>query len=387
MNIITKTDALAAFCIEAQKSPFVTVDTEFHRETTYWPHLCLIQVAHDTDAAIIDPMADGIDLEPFFGLLSDPGTLKVFHAARQDIEIFVKLTGEVPVSIFDTQMAASVCGYGDSVAYDKLVAAITGDTIDKSSRFTDWRRRPLSDKQLTYALADVTHLRDVYLTLEEQLQKNGRHHWLEADVDQLNEISTYLVAPEDAWKRLKVRLNRGIELAALKELAAWREAKAQNDDVPRGRILKDDALIELAMQRPLSDQQFDRLRAVPKGFGRSPAGREVITILNEVNQRGKSELPKVERHKPGPSPKGAIGDLLRVLLKAVADKHGVAPRIIASSDDLNQLVLEDEADIPALKGWRREIFGEKALALKEGKLALAATPKGVREIEIRSSDN
>ncbi|MCB9993950.1 MAG: ribonuclease D [Hyphomicrobiaceae bacterium] len=385
MNIITRTDALATFCAEARKSQFVTVDTEFHRETTYWPLLCLIQVAHDTGAAIIDPMVNGLELDPFFELLADPGTLKVFHAARQDIEIFVKLTGKVPVSIFDTQMAASVCGHGDSVAYDKLVGAITGEKIDKSSRFTDWRRRPLSDQQLTYALADVTHLREVYLALEDMLRKNGRHHWLETDTAQLNELSTYLVAPEDAWKRLKVRLNRPVELAALQELAAWREAKAQNDDVPRGRILKDDALVELAMQRPVTDQQFDRLRAVPKGFGRSPAGREVVAILTEVNKRGKADLPKLDRHKPGPSPKGAIGDLLRVLLKAVADDHGVAPRIIASADDLNQLVLEDDADIPALKGWRREIFGEKAIALKEGRLALAATPKGVREIEIKPS--
>ncbi len=382
MNVITATDALTEFCKAAAHHPFVTVDTEFLRETTYWPKLCLIQMATPEDAAIIDPLANGIDLAPFFDLLQNTAVTKVFHAARQDVEIFVKLTGKVPRNLFDTQIAASVCGYGDSASYDSLVRAIVGEQIDKSSRFTDWSHRPLSEKQLTYALADVTHLRDIYTTLKEQIEKQGRQDWVEDENATLASIGTYIVKPENAWKRLKIKVNRPRDLATLKLLAEWREQKAQDTDQPRNRVLKDDAVYELAVQRPTRPENFEKLRAVPRGFGRSSAAAEIIAIIQGAERIPKDELPSLPARPRGPSPKGPIGDLIRVLLKAVSEKHGVAARIIATSDEIDALVLDDEADVPALRGWRRKIFGEKALAIKNGTLALAANRKGVVEVSI-----
>jgi len=383
MKVITTTPALEAFCASARTFDFVTVDTEFLRETTYWPKLCLIQAATPEEAVIIDPLAAGIDLAAFAALLSDRNVVKVFHAARQDIEIFVKLFGRVPHPIFDTQVAASVCGHGDSVSYDNLVRALVGEDIDKSSRFTDWSARPLSEKQLTYALADVTHLRPIYLQLREELARNQRGNWLDDEMATLESIDTYVVKPQDAWKRLKTKVNRPRDLAALQAVAAWREQRAQAADQPRSRVLKDDAISELALQRPTSAEAFDRLRAVPKGFGRSSAGAELIEIFKAVEAMTKTQLPVVAQRPRGPSPKGAIGDLIRVLLKAVSENNGVASRIIANSEDVDAIVLDDEADVAALKGWRRKLFGEKALAIKHGRLALAATREGIVEIEIR----
>jgi len=386
MEIITSTDVLAAFAKRAAGYDFVTVDTEFLRETTYWPKLCLLQAATLDEAVLIDPLAPGLDLSPFFELLANEKVRKVFHAARQDIEIFVKLTGKVPVNIFDTQVAASVCGFGDSVSYDNLVRAITKVELDKSSRFTDWSARPLSEKQKVYALADVTHLRDVYAALVQQVDDTGRWDWVEDELAVLESIHTYVVQPEHAWERLKARFTKPRDVAALKALAAWREQRAQDTDQPRSRILKDDALIELAMQRPLTAEAFDKLRAVQRGYGRSSAANEIVSILTEVEALGKNELPKLPDRYRGPSPKGAVGDLLRVLLKSVAEDNGVASRIIATSDDIDALVLDDDADVPALKGWRRKLFGDKALAIKHGKLGLAASKKGVIEIEILDDD-
>jgi len=382
MELITSTDVLAAFCERAAGFDYVTVDTEFLRETTYWPKLCLLQVATEDEAVLIDPLTDGLSLAPFFALLANPKVTKVFHAARQDIEIFVKLTGKVPVSIFDTQIAASVCGFGDSVSYDNLVRSVTGVELDKSSRFTDWSARPLSEKQRLYALADVTHLRDIYKTLVEQVEKTGRWDWVEDELDVLRSIDTYVVQPENAWERLRAKLNRPRDVAALQQLAAWREKRAQDSDQPRSRILKDDALIELAMQRPSAPEAFDKLRAVQRGYGRSSAAAEIIGIIKKVEALSKGELPDMPDRYRGPSPKGAVGDLVRVLLKAVSEEHGVAARIIATSDEIDALVLDDDADVPALKGWRRKLFGEKALAIKHGKIGLAATRKGVVEIAI-----
>jgi ribonuclease D len=294
----------------------------------------------------------------------------------------VKLTGRVPANIFDTQIAASVCGFGDSVSYDNLVRSVTGVELDKSSRFTDWSARPLSEKQKLYALADVTHLRDVYLKLRKQLDETRRWSWVEDELATLESIDTYVVKPEQAWERVKVKLNRPRDLAALKALAAWREARAQANDQPRSRILKDDALAELVIQRPQTPAEFDKLRAVPRGFGRSAAAAEIIALVKEVEALPKSALPALpERHR-GPSPKGAVGDLIRVLLKAVSEQNGVASRIIATSDEVDALVLDDEADVPALKGWRRKIFGDKALAIKHGRLGLAATRRGIVEVPI-----
>ncbi|MCD7061140.1 ribonuclease D [Pelagibacterium xiamenense] len=384
MQVITSTRALEAFCKDAAGYDFVTVDTEFLRETTYWPKLCLIQAATPDRAVIIDPLADGIDLAPFAELLANSLVTKVFHAARQDIEIFVKLFGAVPHPIFDTQIAASVCGHGDSVSYDNLVRAVVGTQIDKSSRFTDWAARPLSEKQLTYALADVTHLRDIYAQLRDEIKKTRRSSWVEDEMAVLESLSTYIVEPADAWKRLKLKVSKPRDLAAMQAIAAWREQRAQNNDQPRSRVLKDDAIYELAQQRPTSPEAFDKLRAVPRGFGKSSAGSDLIAVIKEVEARDKSQLPVVPQRPRGPSPKGAIGDLLRVLLKAVADRNGVATRIIANSEDIDAIVLDDDADVPALKGWRRKLFGEKALAIKHGRLALAATRKGIVEIEIEA---
>ncbi|MBI4920733.1 MAG: ribonuclease D [Devosia nanyangense] len=383
MELITTTGALDAFCARARAFDFVTVDTEFLRETTYWPKLCLLQAATPDEAILVDPLADGLSLHPFFELLANKRIVKVFHAARQDIEIFVKLTGKVPQNIFDTQIAASVCGFGDSVSYDNLVRSVTGVELDKSSRFTDWSHRPLTEKQRLYALADVTHLRDIYIKLLEQVTAQHRWDWVEDELEILRSIDTYVVQPENAWERLKSKLSRPRDLAALRALAAWRERRAQDGDQPRSRVLKDDALIELAMQRPVTAEAFDKLRAVQRGYGRSSAAAEVIGLLKAVEALPKAELPPaIERYR-GPSPKGAVGDLVRVLLKAVSEEHGVASRILATSDDIDALVLDDEADVPALRGWRRKLFGEKALAIKHGKIGLVATRKGVREIEIK----
>ena len=382
MELITSTDVLAAFCARASEYDYVTVDTEFLRETTYWPRLCLLQVATDDEAVLVDPLSDGLSLAPFLALLANAEVRKVFHAARQDIEIFVKLTGKVPENIFDTQIAASVCGFGDSVSYDNLVRSVTGVELDKSSRFTDWSARPLSEKQRVYALADVTHLRDIYKNLIEQVDKTNRSDWVEDELSVLRSVDTYVVQPENAWERLKAKLNRPRDIAALQQLAAWREKRAQDTDQPRSRVLKDDALVELAMQRPTAPEGFEKLRAVQRGYGRSSAAAEIIGIIKSVEAMPKTALPPMPERFRGPSPKGAVGDLVRVLLKAVSEQHGVAARIIATSDDIDALVLDDEADVPALKGWRRKLFGEKALAIKHGKIGLAATRKGIIEIEI-----
>jgi ribonuclease D len=386
MEPIVSTEVLAEFCKRAAGHEFMTVDTEFLRETTYWPKLCLLQAATVDEAVLIDPLAPGLDLSPFFELLSNEAIRKVFHAARQDIEIFVKLTGKVPLNIFDTQIAASVCGFGDSVSYDNLVRSITGVELDKSSRFTDWSDRPLTEKQKVYALADVTHLRDVYKALLKQVDDNGRWDWVEDELAVLESIHTYVVQPEHAWERLKAKLTKPRDVAALKAIAAWREKRAQDGDQPRSRVLKDDALIELAMQRPQTPEAFDKLRAVQRGYGRSSAAAEIIALIKDVEGLPKGELPKLPERYRGPSPKGAVGDLVRVLLKAVAEEHGVASRIIATSDDIDALVLDDEADVPALKGWRRKLFGDKALAIKHGKLGLAALNGDVIEIDVLDDD-
>lgn len=385
MHVITTTSELAQFCKAAAHHDFTTVDTEFLRETTYWPKLCLIQAATVEDAVIIDPLADNIDLAPFFELMDDANITKVFHAARQDIEIFVKLSGNVPQNLFDTQIAASVCGFGDSVSYDNLVRSIVGEQIDKSSRFTDWSARPLSEKQLTYALADVTHLRDVYTTLRRKVGEMDRGSWVADENATLMSIDTYIVQPTNAWRRMKMKINRPRDLAALKALAEWRELRAQKNDQPRGRILKDDAIYELAIQRPTKPERFDKLRAVYKGFGKSSAANEIISLLKSVEALPKEELPQLPARSNGPSPKGPIGDLIRVLLKSVSEREGVAARILATSDEIDALVLDDNADVPALTGWRRKIFGDKALAIKHGRIGLAATPKGIVEVPINQS--
>ncbi len=370
MEPITTTEALAAVCARMAQHRYVTVDTEFLRETTYYPLLCVAQMASPDEAVVIDTLAPGIDLTPFFDLLNDEKVVKVFHAARQDIEIVWNMAGKIPHPIFDTQVAAMVLGYGDSISYDQLVQRITGDTLDKSNRFTDWTRRPLTDAQMSYALSDVTHLRDVFLKLDEDLHKRGRSSWVEAEMAVLTSPETYRADPERAWERLKSRVRKPKDLAVLIEIAAWREREAQTRDVPRSRVLKDDVVADIATQAPTSIERLGQLRSLPKGFERSRWGEQIVDAVKRGLERDPKTLPRLERFRPAPNA-GATVELLKVLLRMTAEKNGVAAKVIATVDDLDRIAADDEADVPALKGWRRELFGDKALALKHGKLALA----------------
>lgn len=379
MDLITSTDALAAACTRLSQHPFVTVDTEFLRETTYYPKLCLIQMAgpDPADAYLIDPLAEGLSLEPFMALMSNRDVAKVFHSARQDLEIVWNLGGIVPEPLFDTQVAAMVCGYGDSVSYEQLVNDLAKAKIDKSSRFTDWSRRPLTDAQLTYALSDVTHLVRVYETLLAQLQKNGRLEWLAEEMSILTSPETYQADPGNAWRRLAGRLRKPKEVAVLMEVAAWREREAQSRDVPRGRILKDDALIDIATSIPRNVEALGRLRSIPNGFERSRTGADILEAVERGVARDPASVPMPERSR-GRGNTGAVVDLLKVLLKAVAEQEGVAPKIIATVEELEAIAESDHADVPSLHGWRRALFGEKALALKNGQLGLVLERGRVR---------
>jgi len=383
MDMLTTTEALKTACSTLSRSDFVTVDTEFIRETTFWPELCLIQMASPDLAVIVDPLADGIDLSPFFELMADATVTKVFHAARQDIEIVFHMGGLIPHPIFDTQVAAMVCGFGDSVSYDQLVNRITGAHLDKSSRFTDWRRRPLSEKQLDYALADVTHLRDVYAKLSAQLEAEGRTNWLSEEMAILESRETYDLHPEDAWKRLRMRLRKPAELAVMKFVAAWREREARERNVPRGRIVKDDAIYEIAQQQPKDVEALGRLRTIPRGWERSQQGQAIVETVNAALALPKEEMPRLPRHQPAPEGAAAAADLLRVLLKLTTEEHGVAAKIIASSDDLDRIAAEGEkADVAALKGWRRDLFGQTALKLINGEMALRFVNRKVEPVDL-----
>ncbi|HVV61244.1 MAG TPA: ribonuclease D [Pseudolabrys sp.] len=380
MQPITTTKELAETCARMARHPFVTVDTEFLRETTYYPLLCVAQIASTDEAVVVDALAEGIDLSPFFALMADEKVVKVFHAARQDIEIVWNLAKKIPHPIFDTQVAAMVLGYGDSISYDQLVLRITGDTLDKSHRFTDWTRRPLTDAQLTYAISDVTHLRDVYLKLAEDLAKRGRSEWVDAEMNVLTSPETYRMEPERAWERLKSRVRKPKELAVLIEVAAWREREAQTRDVPRGRVLKDDVIGDIAVQAPTTIERLGNLRSLPKGFERSRWGEAIVEAVQRGLARDPKTLPRIERFRPAMNGAATV-ELLKVLLRMTSERHGVAAKVIATVDDLDRIAADDEADVPALKGWRRELFGEKALALKHGRLALAVEKSRVVAVE------
>jgi ribonuclease D len=383
MNLITTTPALAAAISELSKSDFVAVDTEFIRETTFWPELCLIQMANADYSALVDPMAVGIDLAPFFALMADEKVVKVFHAARQDVEIVHKLGGLIPSPMFDSQVAASVLGYGDSISYDQLVNKMTGVHLDKSSRFTDWKRRPLAEAQLTYALADVTHLAAIYPTLNEQLEAKGRTEWVADEMATLTSVETYDLHPDDAWKRLKMRARKPIELATLQKIAAWREREARSRNVPRSRVLKDDTLFEIAQQHPADSEALGKLRSVPNGWERSQPAAGLLAAVNEALAIAKEDLPKLAKHTASPEGSAAAGELLRVLLKIVTEEHGVAPKVVASADELDQIAAHgDKADVPVLHGWRREVFGEMALKLIAGEVALKFEGKRVKAVAV-----
>lgn len=380
MDLITTTGDLAAACKRLASHDFVTVDTEFLRESTYYPQLCVLQMASTDEAVVVDALAESLDLAPFFELMANEKVMKVFHAARQDIEIIWHRANLIPHPIFDTQVAAMVLGYGDSVSYDQLVQRITGDTLDKSNRFTDWTRRPLTKAQIQYAVSDVTHLRDVYIKLRADLEKRGRTEWLSEEMNILTSPDTYRMDPENAWQRLRTRVRKPKELAVLIEIAAWREREAKARDVPRGRILKDDVVADIAVQAPTTIERLASLRSLPKGFEKSKWGQEIPDLVKKALARDPKTLPVLERSKPAQNGAATV-ELLKVLLRMTSERHAVASKVIATVDDLERIAADDNADVPALKGWRRELFGEKALALKAGRLALAIEKGRVTAIE------
>jgi ribonuclease D len=370
MQPITTTAKLADVCARMARHAYVTVDTEFLRESTYYPQLCVAQMASSDEAIVVDALAHGMDLAPFFALMADENVVKVFHAARQDIEICWHEAGLIPRPIVDTQVAAMVLGYGDAISYDQLVQRITGDSLDKSYRFTDWTRRPLSEAQLAYAISDVTHLRDVYLKLNADLDARGRIDWMREEMKILTSPDTYRFEPEHAWERMKTRVRKPRELAILMEVAGWREREAQARNVPRGRVLKDDAIADIAVQAPTTIERLGNLRSLPRGFERSKWGEAIVAAVQRGLARDARTLPQLERPKPRINGQATV-ELLKVLLRMTAERHGVAAKVIATVEDLERIASDDAADVPALHGWRRELFGEKALALKRGRLSLA----------------
>ena len=371
MNLITRTEELAEVCARLGSAEFVAVDTEFLREQTFWPRLCLIQMAGGGTEALVDSLTPGMDLTPFFELMVNERVLKVFHSARQDVEIVHHLARVIPHPIFDTQVAAMVCGFGEAVSYSMLVKRLLNRNLDKTSRFTDWSRRPLSERQLTYALGDVLYLRDLYPKLRSQLDKSERASWLNEEMGVLTDPATYELHPEQAWRRLKMRVKTPKALAVLIELAAWREREAQAQDVPRSRILKDEALYDIASQAPRTVDDLGSLRTLHNGFARSMRGRAVLDAVSRGLERDPQSIPPIERGEPMPPEAQAVVDLLRVLLKATAGKHGVAPKLIATSEELEEIARSDDEEVPVLRGWRRKLFGDDALALKRGELSLA----------------
>ncbi len=370
METITTTSDLAAACKRLSGHPVITVDTEFLRETTYYPLLCVIQLASADEAIVIDALAEGIDLAPFFELMGNEKVLKVFHAARQDIEIIWHRANIVPHPVFDTQVAAMVLGYGDSIAYDQLVERVNGHRPDKTHRFTDWSQRPLSEAQMTYAVSDVTHLRDVFAALDADLKKRGRSEWVSEEMEILTSPQTYDINPERAWERLRTRVRKPKELAVLMEIAAWREREAQSRDIPRSRVLKDDAIADIATHAPTTLERLANLRSIPKGFDRSKWGQDIVDAVQRGVARDPSTLPKIEKPRNNANGSATV-ELLKVLLRMTSERHAVASKVIATVDDLEQIAADDNANVGALHGWRRELFGEAALALKKGQLALA----------------
>jgi len=381
MQPVTTTDDLAALCRRLASHPYVAIDTEFLRERTYYPILCLVQVASHDEAAAIDPLANGLSLDPLYELLANPKVLKVFHAARQDIEIFVHKTDLVPTPLFDTQVAGMVCGFGDSVSYEMLVANVTGQRIDKSSRFSDWSHRPLTDRQLAYALTDVVPLCKIYEVMDRRLQATGRRDWLAEEWATLTDVATYRPDPQAAWRRLKPKTAKPRVLAMLAELAAWREMEAQRRDVPRQRILKDEALLDIAHQGPKTLTELSRVRLVPQGFAEGKLGGEVMAAVERGRHGPPPKLDEEGRFEPPPG-RMPLVDLLNVLLKLRCQDFEVAQKLVASSSDIEALAASDSADVPTLHGWRREVFGEAALKLKAGQLALAGRAGRIEVIEL-----
>ena len=381
-EMITTTEALEAACARLAQERFVTVDTEFMRERTYWPELCIVQLAGPAEVMVVDAQAPGIDLASLGGLMADPAVLKVFHAARQDIEIFLMLFGAVPTPVFDTQIAAMVAGFGDQVGYDSLVGSLTGGQIDKAHRFTDWSARPLSAAQIAYAAADVTWLRGVYEKLIARLEKDERLEWVAEEMGLLADPATYRPDPETMWERLRPRTNNRRLLGLLRAICAWREREAQRVNIPRQRLLKDEALLELAATAPDNIEALARVRGITRGFAEGRTGAGLLAAIAEARNLPDSDLPEVPRAKDGPRPSPALVSLLKVLLAAKSEEHNVAPKLLASSEEIDRLASEENPDLPALHGWRREVYGNAALALKRGEVALGVSGKRIRLIDV-----
>lgn len=378
--LIAETDALAALCARLRGEDFVTVDTEFMRERTYWPELCVVQLGGAEEVAVVDALAPGIDLAPLGALLADPAVTKVFHAARQDIETFLLRFGDVPRPVFDTQVAAMVAGFGDQVGYDALVAALTGGVIDKAHRFSDWAARPLSPAQIAYAAADVTHLRGVHVKLRERLARDGRLDWVAEEMAELADPATYRADPETMWERLRLRTANRRQLGLLRAIAAWREREAQRANIPRQRMLKDESLLEIAATAPQTPEALARARGVSEGFARGRMGASLLAAIAEARALPEEALPLPQLVREGPRPSPALVALLKVLLAAKCEAHHVAPKLVASSEDIDRLATEDAPSVRALHGWRREVFGADALALKAGGIALGVAGRRVKLI-------
>lgn len=388
VEVITDTQTLSEFCASLKDEAYVTVDTEFIRESTFWPELCLVQLGGAKQAKAVDALADGIDLAPLFELMANTNVLKVFHAARQDLEIFLHLAGSLPHPIFDTQVAAMVCGFGDSVGYESLITKLTDARIDKGSRFTDWKLRPLSEKQLNYALADVTHLRPAYEILAEKLEQSGRQSWVSAEMEILEDPNTYIVDPDEAYKRIKTRGAKGRQLSVLRSVAAWREREAQRRDMPRNRVLRDEALLEISHRTPKSVDDLAKTRGLGRRLAEGPGGASLLKAIREGADAPKDTWPKPPRKPDLPAWTAAAADLLKVLLKMKCADTDVATKLVANVADIELIAaFGEEADVPAIKGWRRTVFGEDALRLRNGEICLKLDGDRVGIVEVdRESD-
>ena len=384
MTVIADSAELAGLCQRLAKAEYIAVDTEFMRDKTYYPQLCLVQIAGPEEAAAIDTLAPGIDLKPLFALLLDPAVIKVFHAARQDIETFFHIAGVIPTPLVDTQVAAMVCGFGDAVSYENLAAKLAGARIDKSSRFTDWARRPLTERQVSYALSDVTHLRPAYEKLKRRMDKNGRAAWVAEEMAILTNPGTYRQQPRESWRRLKVRSEKPRFLAILRELAAWREEEAQRRDLPRNRIVKDETLVEIAAHAPSKPEDLAHSRGISRGQVEGKQGAAILAAVQRGLALPESECPTPTPRLDLPGGLAPIIELLRVLLKTRCEAHDVAQKLVASAADLEYIAATDDADVPALTGWRRELFGEAALDLKHGRIGLTVAGKTVRIVKLDS---
>jgi ribonuclease D len=383
--LIADTETLAAFCARQRQAPYVTVDTEFMRDRTYWPQLCLVQLAGPEEAVAVDALAPGLDLAPALELMADEKILKVFHAARQDIEIFWNLAGRIPAPLFDSQVAAMVCGFGEAASYETLAAKLAGARLDKSSRFTDWSHRPLTERQLAYAIDDVVHLRTVYEKLQAKLEKNGRAAWLEEEMAILTDPATYRIEPRETWRRFRLRGGNPKFLAVLREVSAWRETAAQQRNIPRNRIIRDESVLEIAAHAPRTVADLGRTRGLGKNFAEGRFGGEILAAVERALALPEAERPHMPQRRESPAGIGPLVDLLRVLLKLRAEEHGVAQRLVADADDLEAIAADDAAPVRPLHGWRREIFGNDALDLKHGRLALTAHGKRIKLVRLDDS--